>query len=413
MIRQVRFSSGKPAAPALLLLIWAALTACESSATRSSGPEVTDSAGVQIVRNTGHRWPEGRGWRFSDEPLLHIGVLEGDPSYQLFRVAGAVRLSDGRIVIANSGTNELRYYDSTGTYLSSSGRKGGGPGEFDGLMSLWVSAGDSLHTYDWRNRRISVFDSSGNFVRSITLHLLTQAGGFVNHVSQFSDGSLLIGVQQMFASGDIKSGLRRDTVLYLHLDPGGIVIDTAGRFPGGEMYVKSSADGIEASTRAFGRFPYVAVHQDGFYYGSSDAYVIGFYSADGRLRRLVEVARPNLPVTSGDIERYKQELFDDADDEAERQRYERLYADMPFPETMPAYETFRVDAGGNLWVGDYRKPGDDQPRWTVFDPDGVMLGVVETPQGFRVYEIGNDYVLGRWTDELDVEHVQLYELVKP
>ena len=29
-----------------------------------------------------------------------------------------------------------------------------------------------------------------------------------------------------------------------------------------------------------------------------------------------------------------------------------------------------------------------------------------------MYEIGADYVLGRWRDDLDVEHVQLYPLLK-
>ncbi|UCF19485.1 MAG: hypothetical protein JSU87_16435 [Gemmatimonadota bacterium] len=79
---------------------------------------------------------------------------------------------------------------------------------------------------------------------------------------------------------------------------------------------------------------------------------------------------------------------------------------------MPAYSDIVVDLEGNLWVGEYRRPGDDQPRWTVFDPDGVMLGIVETPQRFRIFEIGGDYVLGRGVDELDVEHIHVYRLLK-
>ncbi len=92
---------------------------------------------------------------------------------------------------------------------------------------------------------------------------------------------------------------------------------------------------------------------------------------------------------------------------------ERRLADMPFPETMPAYDDFLVDSEGNLWVDEYRRPGAEQPRWKVFDPNGELLGVVETPRRFNVYEIGADFVLGRWADELDIEHVQLYELIKP
>lgn len=34
------------------------------------------------------------------------------------------------------------------------------------------------------------------------------------------------------------------------------------------------------------------------------------------------------------------------------------------------------------------------------------------PDGFKVLDIGSDYVLGRITDDLDVEHILLYELLK-
>jgi len=63
-------------------------------------------------------------------------------------------------------------------------------------------------------------------------------------------------------------------------------------------------------------------------------------------------------------------------------------------------------------VEEYRRPGNDQPRWKIFDRDGVYLGVVETPPRFRICEVGSDYLLGRWRDDLDVEHVRMYQLVK-
>jgi hypothetical protein len=38
--------------------------------------------------------------------------------------------------------------------------------------------------------------------------------------------------------------------------------------------------------------------------------------------------------------------------------------------------------------------------------------VVETPPRFRIFQIGSDFMLGRWRDELDVDHVRMYELLK-
>ena len=56
---------------------------------------------------------------------------------------------------------------------------------------------------------------------------------------------------------------------------------------------------------------------------------------------------------------------------------------------------------------------DAASTWTVFDPAGRMLGELSTPPRFQVIQIGDDYVLGVWKDDLDVEHVRLYALAKP
>jgi hypothetical protein len=64
-------------------------------------------------------------------------------------------------------------------------------------------------------------------------------------------------------------------------------------------------------------------------------------------------------------------------------------------------------------VSDFRLTPDEPGRWTVFDPEGRMLGTVATPARFRVFSIGTDYVLGVWRDDMDVEHVRLFTLEKP
>ncbi|MEE8116503.1 MAG: hypothetical protein V3T28_05275 [Gemmatimonadales bacterium] len=72
----------------------------------------------------------------------------------------------------------------------------------------------------------------------------------------------------------------------------------------------------------------------------------------------------------------------------------------------------RADALGYLWVERFRRLGESQPEWLVFEPEGRWLGTVETPPGIRVTEIGAEYVLGIDRDELDVERVLLYELAR-
>ena len=48
----------------------------------------------------------------------------------------------------------------------------------------------------------------------------------------------------------------------------------------------------------------------------------------------------------------------------------------------------------------------------MFDPDGNLLGSVEVPYGLTVLDIGDDYVLGSALDELQLERIELYRLIK-
>ena len=50
--------------------------------------------------------------------------------------------------------------------------------------------------------------------------------------------------------------------------------------------------------------------------------------------------------------------------------------------------------------------------WRVFTPDGEEVGQVEIPAGLEPYQVTEDKVLGVYFDELGVEYVRVYELVR-
>lgn len=110
-------------------------------------------------------------------PVIHawdtyqqIGVVDGAQEYQLFRVTGATRLSGGRLVVANSGTSQLRYFGSDGEFLFSVGGYGLGPGEFRDLKGVYEVAADTILAFD-EIGRTSYFDADGQFVRSTNVML--------------------------------------------------------------------------------------------------------------------------------------------------------------------------------------------------------------------------------------------------
>ena len=99
------------------------------------------------------------------EPMLEIGVVEGASVLELHEAISSIRLSDERIVVANSGSSELLFFDMSGRFLSKSGRRGGGPGEFETLSRIYMHGTDSILALDKAGNRVSVLDARGNFGR--------------------------------------------------------------------------------------------------------------------------------------------------------------------------------------------------------------------------------------------------------
>ena len=80
---------------------------------------------------------------------------------------------------------------------------------------------------------------------------------------------------------------------------------------------------------------------------------------------------------------------------------------------MPAYSAFRVDAMDLLWVKDYPRASSKTVRWSVFGSDGTLVGRVMLPSTLEVFEIGRDYILGRFVDvEVAIPQVHLYALTR-
>lgn len=388
--------------------------ACAGGETDGSGATVRDSMGIEIVESSDAAWASGAGWTLAAVPEIDIGVLEGAEEYQLFRVRDARRLRDGRLVVANGGTNELRWYDAEGRFLHATGGDGEGPGEFKGLGWLRPFRGDSFAVYDFNLGRISVVDSDGAFARTVKITPVGEVS-FVIAQDVFADGVVLAKSPLIFAGG-FESGLNRRDELFHTFAPDGEHLDSLGAFPGPEQYIETGGSGnrrfVAVTTLPFGRTPSVAVVGTRFCFGASDTYEIACYERDGALRRLVRRTVPPRPVTPADVDRYREQELAGMDDAEARRDAERRYAEMPVPATMPAYATFTFDASGNLWVREFTVGEVSTWSWTVFDARGRMLGAVDMPADFRVTEIGDDFVLGLWRDEVDVEHVRLYRLRK-
>ncbi len=382
-------------------------TACTAGGATDVAVIERDSAGVRIAESPGDDAAVPQ-WQL-EAPRVSIGVLEGEAAYQFDGVRASMLHGD-RIIVLNGGSQELRYFDLEGQHVRTVGRKGGGPGEFEGATWIGRHAGDSIAVYDSRHRRISMFDREGNLGRSITPEF-----SFGSIAGRLADGSYIIRPSIFIGpDSEMRMGLQRQDVGVLRVSPDGQTVDTLAIYPGSEAVMDGGGTGqqrwISIRTLPFGRSTQMAAADSVVYVGTSDAWAIDVLDGQGTLRRSIRRLRELPLVTPEMIERYRESQLASITNENARRESERFYATVDYPERLPAHGALQVDEDGNLWVQDYLISRSDSLRWSVFDPAGRLTGRVAMPPRMTVHQVGHDFVLGRVQDDLDVEHVVLFGL---
>ena len=384
--------------------------ACQAgdAPVRQPGTVARDSADIRIIENA--RPPDGSRlrWRVGPEPAVTIGAAEGEEPYLFQHAIGATRLSDGRIVVADYGSMELRVFDgASGTHLATLGGVGEGPGEFRDLMDVERLPDDSIMAWGFP-LSMTVYDPDGRLVR--TSRLERQAETTVGlrpimPVAAMGDGSILASV----------SPAHIDTLVVELWDGEGNLRTPLGSHLSHEP--RTWVGGINR-TQIFGWDLKVAPWGDLVIVTPSRRYEIRAFATDGTLARIVRVEHVPRAPTEADIEAYAEvelpsAVPDFGEDVAERRaQVRRDIMATPVAEYLPAFVSVMSDRTGHLWVEEYEAIGEelDGVRWTVFDLEGHVLGFVETPEELEIFEIGEDYILARIVDEMGVESVQVWAL---
>jgi hypothetical protein len=211
---------------------------------------------------------------------------------------------------------------------------------------------------------------------------------------------------------EIVAGVYRTPVPFWIAPADSTVQQQFGSFPGSERLGLVSADGKSAGSGPLplGKETKLAVASNRVYIGTGEKYEILVFDMTGKQLEPIRVARASRPTTVADIDRYKAIQMAGLNDER-RALAEQRYATVPFPKTLPAHGALVVDVLGNLWIQDYPRPTSTTVAWSVFNVQGQEIAMATLPTNLEVYEIGNDYVLGRYFDpEEAIPQVRLYTL---
>ena len=348
--------------------------------------------------------------------------MSGLPEHQLAGVVGVVRLSDGEIVIAESTTGELRRYDQSGGLVWRAGGAGQGPGEHKYLGFMSSLPGDSLLTADADLLRVNVFAPSGRVARTVRLEMPGPglAPRFPAFVVGVSERHLVMAFEDRREEPS-RLGVGRwpgVRLAMLSLDDGriGSWIDAPGR----EASLARRAGRVQNAAYVFGKEPKYAVSGGLLALADTDRFSVRFIALDGGSTQwILRRDEPAREVTSDHVDAWVDWAVTISRHPGGPSAIMRAARETPMAPTLPVLESLYLDAVGNLWVEPYSLFAAPMPPFEVYAPDGSWLGSVAVPPGLgderqvwfgfgRKFEIGDDYILGVWHDELDVEHVRLY-----
>ena len=399
------------AVPVVLLLVSAS---CAAGVDSGRHAIERDSAGIIIVENRGP-WPE---WLVADTPDLRIGVREGDPRLQLFRVRFAARLRDGRVVVVDAGSAQVRWYGSSGDYRSSVGRQGEGPGEFRDPRSGILAPGDTLILHDSRNRRLTWLSPAEAIAREEPL----PGSGDVQLLGVLGDGGLAFSrTQQTFLMGNRTYTWNRDAIALSVRSQAGI--DTVALLAGSERAQwLGFTNGVPTRTMQmplpFAHVTVTGATGESIILARSEAGQLEFLDRAGNLRRIARAGAPPLPVTGADRDRYVEFSVEAARrrgspnlSEVSTDARDRL-AILPEGHVMPPFDRMLADSEDRIWVRDWVPvwvpPG---PRtWTVYGADGRVRARAVMPAGLDPMHIDGSHVTGVTRDEMDVEYVTVHRI---
>ncbi len=385
--------------PAALLL----LAACSDGTGNARGePVVRDSAGVAIVEHP-VELPARDEWTIA----LDGAVRMAD---DFSRIRYAIRLEDGRIVVADGDSRTLRFFDAEGASLGVTGRQGGGPGEFRDIsfMSRWP--GDSILVWDLQQRRLSLHDDQGTLVRTFAPATSTDVP-FGNVRGVFGDGSML--ATGFVAGGGPQPGRQRSASPAYHFQPDGS-LDVAYPFmvSGEGFFEVFENGGFSAIAALFPRSTMLYAGREILVEADNERFDLRIRTPSGELQRSIRRAGQTPPITSALRQAAVEHALETMPNAAARDRRRPTLETMEVPAFLPAFDRVHVDRMDHLWVEEYATIPPERSTWFVFAPDGTLVARATMPHRLTPMEIGRDYLLGVHRDELDVEEVVLVRLVR-
>lgn len=379
-----------------ILLVALLQVSCDtrSSTSASIGAEIDTVGNVEHVRSFGVA-PE---WVLT--PVMRIGSLEGGPS-EFGRIRSVVADREGRVYVADNLSSEVRVFGADGSYISTIGRRGEGPGEFGDLYSLaWL--GSELAVMDPRNARIGRFSEEGTWIDEIRYYPITGPGTFIRLHPLGNDGfyaPIPAPGYSRLPFVRISTAGAADTIPAPTAPEGaktyGLRCD---RPDGGIQFINIP----EAPATVFSFPPpggRIAI-------AWSEGYRIALVDPGGDTIRVIDREHELVPYPD-ELWRRAMEPYDQMRDQFSGTRCEPAAPERP--PYRAALRDILFDDSGRMWIEVATPKGF---AWEVFDQTGIVVARANAPDREPTIPayVRGDHLYQVEVDDMDVQYVGVYRL---
>ncbi|MBW3569572.1 MAG: 6-bladed beta-propeller [Gemmatimonadetes bacterium] len=355
------------------------------------GPAQTSAAGPQ---------------EFRLQRLFTIGGDDAPANAAFMEVAGVAVSPAGHIYVLDGGDRSVRVYDAAGRFVRRFGRRGGGPGEFQAPVAIWVDS--IVGVSDMAQHRMSYFTLEGR-------HLRTQGTPMLDETPVLRLRPLRHG--RAVGSTPVRMGLTTASP-----DPVGtpfvaVVVLSAGAAPDTLLSVHSGVASFHVR-RPKVTFGTVQTHLGwgGAHAVLGDSMVATVDGYTGTVRwyratpsglalvRTRELPSRSRPATPGDTRRIERQIRASG-----TPLPRRLEIQAP-PRVSIASQALFSDEGF-LWIRNTAEPGQAHV-WTVFGPGGDIAYRLSLPAGFDLRHVRGDRLYGSAKTANDAALVRVYRLLR-
>ncbi len=405
---------------AVTLLAWG--IAQQQPLRAQDPPRATSARGSAPLILYGTNESAQSRWRLSARPLLTVGGANGSGPTEFATIVGVLRLDDGRLVVADAGSRELRYFDRAGRFVEKRAGPGRGPGEVQGLEGLYLQS-DTLYALDSYGGA-HLYSIDGAYLRTLP-YRMGPASTFSGNPSGVVANSGLVGLGRLRNWQRRPAGVDSSEVRVLRAGERTPV--TIATLPSGRTFQQTG----DAYARWFAFSPslVVASFPTEICTSFTETYEIVCLGTTGRpTRTLRRALRPRAVTDSmkrawrdgmagrlpGSKSRWEGSL---------RVHRENVARTSEFTRALPTIARLVASRTGELWVSDYQpsdgivsfaggvtRPPAEPTRWNIFDARSRWIGTLMLPPRFSLFDVGRDWVAGVARDEDDVERVEVWEV---